>query len=205
MPDAKTNNTCMTIGSIVVAVVVGLIAYYVGTIAALWLAVLAFFILLAVGLWLVQKFCAGANRPAEDVPPVGAPMENRSDDQGAADSGAAVESGAPAAPLTDGFVEDDTTPAVKPATLDAARDGNGDDLKRIKGVGPKLEQMLKDMGFYQFDQIAGWTEKEVAWVDANLEGFTGRVTRDNWVEQAKTLAAGGETEFSKKVDKGGVY
>ncbi len=65
--------------------------------------------------------------------------------------------------------------------------------------------MLNDMGFYHFDQIAAWTADEVAWVNANLQGFKGRVTRDNWVEQAKILAAGGETEFSKRVDKGDVY
>jgi NADH-quinone oxidoreductase subunit E len=61
------------------------------------------------------------------------------------------------------------------------------------------------MGVYHFDQIAAWTATEMAWVNANLQGFKGRATRDNWVEQAKTLAAGGETEFSKRVDKGSVY
>ena len=61
------------------------------------------------------------------------------------------------------------------------------------------------MGFYHFDQIAAWSDDEVAWVNANLKGFKGRVSRDNWVEQAKILAAGGETEFSKRVDKGEVY
>ncbi len=61
------------------------------------------------------------------------------------------------------------------------------------------------MGFYHFDQVAAWTEAEVAWVDDNLEGFKGRVTRDEWVSQAKLLAAGGETDFSKKVDEGDVY
>ncbi len=45
----------------------------------------------------------------------------------------------------------------------------------------------------------------MAWVNANLEGFSGRVTRDEWVEQAKLLAAGEETEFSKRVDGGDVY
>jgi NADH-quinone oxidoreductase subunit E len=80
-----------------------------------------------------------------------------------------------------------------------------DDLKRIKGVGPKLEKLCNRLGFYHFDQIAAWTADEVAWVDQNLEGFKGRVTRDNWVEQARLLASGGETEFSKKVDKGDVY
>ncbi|WP_050522767.1 NADH-quinone oxidoreductase subunit NuoE [Pseudorhodobacter wandonensis] len=93
----------------------------------------------------------------------------------------------------------------KPEGLAAARDGKADDLKQIKGIGPKLEILCNSLGFYHFDQIANWTEAEVAWVDENLEGFKGRVTRDTWVEQAKILAAGGATEFSKRVDKGGVY
>ncbi|WP_424966669.1 endonuclease [Dinoroseobacter sp. S375] len=93
----------------------------------------------------------------------------------------------------------------KPATLSAARDGKADDLKKIKGVGPKLEGVLNSMGFYHFDQIAGWSEAELAWVDENLEGFKGRASRDEWVAQAKLLAGGGETEFSKRVDEGDVY
>jgi NADH-quinone oxidoreductase subunit E len=112
--------------------------------------------------------------------------------------------------------EAQATSAAKPATTDAhagtkpeglaaARDGKADDLKQIKGIGPKLEILCNSLGFYHFDQIANWTEAEVAWVDENLEGFKGRVTRDTWVEQAKILAAGGATEFSKRVDKGGVY
>lgn len=93
----------------------------------------------------------------------------------------------------------------KPAALKKARAGGADDLKKIKGVGPKLEALLNKLGFFHFDQVAGWSADEIAWVDQNLEGFKGRVSRDNWVDQAKTLAAGGETEFSKRVDKGGVY
>jgi predicted flap endonuclease-1-like 5' DNA nuclease len=87
----------------------------------------------------------------------------------------------------------DAGQAEKPATLTAPRDGTPDDLKRIKGVGPKLEALVNDLGFFHFDQIANWTDAEVAWVDANLEGFKGRVSRDNWVEQAKVLASGGST------------
>lgn len=93
----------------------------------------------------------------------------------------------------------------KPDMLDKPRGGAGDDLKMIKGVGPKLEALLNSMGVWHFDQVASWREKEVAWVDANLEGFKGRVSRDGWVDQAKVLAAGGTTEFSGKVKKGGVY
>ncbi|MEM9975834.1 MAG: NADH-quinone oxidoreductase subunit NuoE [Pseudomonadota bacterium] len=90
------------------------------------------------------------------------------------------------------------SPGTRPAALEAARDGEADDLKLIKGVGPKLEALLNELGFFHFDQIAAWSAEEVAWVDQNLEGFKGRVSRDVWVEQAKILATGGETPFSKR-------
>ncbi|WP_294623278.1 NADH-quinone oxidoreductase subunit E [uncultured Roseovarius sp.] len=93
----------------------------------------------------------------------------------------------------------------KPKTMKAPRKAGADDLKMIKGVGPKLEKLLHALGFFHFDQVAKWTEEEVQWVDQNLEGFKGRVSRDNWVEQAKLLADGKETEFSAKAKKGGVY
>ncbi len=94
---------------------------------------------------------------------------------------------------------------TKPATLAAAREGGADDLKRIKGIGPKLEKLCNSMGFFHFDQIAAWTADELAWVNSNLEGFKGRATRDEWIAQAKLLAASEDTEFSKRVDKGSVY
>lgn len=115
---------------------------------------------------------------------------------------------APAAPATPaetpatGDAEDEGT---KPAGLSAARDGTPDDLRQIKGVGPKLNTLLNELGIYHFDQIAGWTEAEIAWMDSNLKGFKGRVTRDNWVEQAGQLARGEATEFSARVGKGDVY
>ncbi len=82
----------------------------------------------------------------------------------------------------------DLDAGMKPAGIDGPRGGRADDLKRIKGIGPKLEKMLHGMGFYHFDQIAQWGPSELAWVDDNLEGFTGRATRDEWVRQAKELA-----------------
>lgn len=104
----------------------------------------------------------------------------------------------------DGVLEG-TNEGTRPAGLDAPRGGNADDLKMIKGVGPKLEKICNSLGFWHFDQVAAWSDDEAAWVDANLQGFKGRVSRDRWVEQAKTLAAGGETEFSKRVEGGDVY
>ncbi len=80
--------------------------------------------------------------------------------------------------------------AGPPPALKTPRGGKADDLKQIRGVGPKLEKMLNEMGIWHFDQIASWGPGEVAWMDANLKGFRGRVSRDDWVGQAKALAGG---------------
>lgn len=107
---------------------------------------------------------------------------------------------APAPPAETG-----AAPVARPAALSAARAEGADDLKKIKGIGPKLEQLCNSLGIYHFDQIGGWSAAEVAWLDDNLQGFKGRVTRDSWVEQAGLLASGGETAFSKRVDGGSVH
>ena len=74
----------------------------------------------------------------------------------------------------------------KPRTLTKARKAGADDLKLISGVGPKLEGVLNDLGFYHFDQVAAWTPDHIAWVDARLK-FKGRIERDDWISQAKKL------------------
>jgi NADH-quinone oxidoreductase subunit E len=78
----------------------------------------------------------------------------------------------------------------KPKGLAAPRRRKADDLKRIKGVGAKIETQLHALGVFHYDQIAGWTGAEVAWMDENLDGIKGRASRDDWVAQAKALAAG---------------
>src|SRR3989338_5484109 len=77
--------------------------------------------------------------------------------------------------------------AGKPQALAAARDGKADALQSIEGIGPALEKLCFELGIYHFDQIAAWGAPEVAWMDANLKGFKGRVTRDKWVAQAKLI------------------
>jgi len=79
---------------------------------------------------------------------------------------------------------------TQPEGLSGPRGGVADDLKKINGIGPKLEKMLNGMGYYHFDQLAEWTSEELAWVDFNLEGVKGRATRDNWVPQAREFARG---------------
>jgi predicted flap endonuclease-1-like 5' DNA nuclease len=67
--------------------------------------------------------------------------------------------------------------------------GDADDLEQINGVGPMLCELLHEIGVFYFWQVAEWSAKDVEWVDGKLMHFKGRILRDNWVGQAKTLAA----------------
>jgi len=133
-----------------------------------------------------------------------------SDDDQKADTAADDASGEEESGDTTGNEENDvleTEPAEedRPETLLSAPEADHpkDDLKRIKGIGVKIEALLNEIGVYYFEQIAAWTEKEAAWIDHKVS-FPGRALRDDWIGQAKLLAAGGETEFSKRVDAGEV-
>jgi NADH-quinone oxidoreductase subunit E len=95
-------------------------------------------------------------------------------------------------------------PEAAPKASVAAVSTGPDDLKQLSGVGPALEKKLHAAGVTTFAQIAAWTQAEVAAMDEQM-GFRGRIERDGWVAQAKILAAGGETEFSKRVEDGEVY
>ncbi len=113
---------------------------------------------------------------------------------------AAKASAKPAKPATD-LPADPSAADVqkfKPEGLSGPRDGKADDLKLIRGIGPGLEKSLNDNGIFHFDQIAKWTTEQVYWADYGLAKFKGRATRDEWVAQATQLAAGEETEFSKR-------
>ena len=110
---------------------------------------------------------------------------------GAADVPAAATT-APTAPASSPAAAPTAAAAApcKPALFDKPRDGKGDDLGLIWGVGDKLHAKLNAMGIWHFDQIAKWTPAEVAWFEAAMEGFKGRIERDKWIEQCKKLADG---------------
>jgi NADH-quinone oxidoreductase subunit E len=75
-----------------------------------------------------------------------------------------------------------------------------DDLKLISGVGPKIEATLHELGIFTFAQVASWKKAEREWVDGYLN-FKGRIERDDWLNQAKALAKGGEAEYIKVFGK----
>lgn len=202
-------STAQTTGSLllttVLAAACGAVAFGVAVAIGQYDLSPAVFVGLAVAVvvWIFLMFAM--NRPAAAEPaapvaravPVAAPVAHPPA-TARTTTAAAASSAAPVAVAPAGA-------ATRPAALASARGGMPDDLKLIKGVGPKLETLLHRLGFFHFDQIANWTAAEVAWVDDNLEGFKGRVTRDDWVAQARHFAAGGTSAHAEAVKAGKIH
>jgi len=87
--------------------------------------------------------------------------------------------------------------------LTAPRGGKADNLTRIKGIGTVNEKKLNEHGIFHFDQIGAWKKSDVEAAETYL-AFDGRIAREEWVKQAKLLAKGRDTEFSRRVDAGKV-
>lgn len=113
--------------------------------------------------------------PPPATPPAASPV---------AESAASVSPPAPTAPA-----------AAEPTPAPAAA---ADNLQLLKGVGPKLAALLNSLGVTRFDQIAGWTDADIAAIDPQLGTFQGRITRDNWVDQAGYLARRDKAGFEAK-------
>ncbi|MER8662317.1 proton-conducting membrane transporter [Mesorhizobium sp. M1148] len=95
--------------------------------------------------------------------------------------------------------------ASKPAAVPkkaAPAAGKADNLRRLIGIGPVNDKLLKGLGVTTYAQIAGWTAADVKRIEDTLN-FDGRIAREKWVEQAKLLAAGDEKEFARQFPSAG--
>ncbi|MBB2973551.1 hypothetical protein [Mesorhizobium sp. RMAD-H1] len=123
---------------------------------------------------------------------------------GTAAAGAAAAAAIPArqavqrvAPVPTGV----SHPGKQPPALASKDPADKDDLKLIKGIGPRNEAILNGLGIHTFRQIAAWTPEEAEWMGHHM-AFPGRIERELWIDQAKVLSAGGETEHSRAVRAG---
>lgn len=87
------------------------------------------------------------------------------------------------------------------ADMPTAQGDQADDLRKIKGLGPKLVTLLNSLGITRIDQIASWSEEDIDRIDPQLGAFSGRIRRDNWVEQAKLLSGGDTAAYEAKFGK----
>lgn len=176
------------LGGWLIAAAAGLVAFgalvVIGQFDLMPAAAIGGVVALVVGLILGMPWGASAPRAAMAEAPAAKAAEAP-----AAPVAAFVSAPAAAAPVASG---------EGPARLSAPRNGKADNLKEIEGVGPAMEKLVNEMGFFHFDQIAGWSDSDVAWVDANLKGFKGRVTRDRWVAQAKIIVNEGLAAFRER-------
>ena len=142
------------------------------------------------------KAVSGATQSVARV--VGETAERRLEAQAAASPVAAPEqkSASGAAAAAEAMAQ-----GTKPHGFAAPRDGKADELELIRGIGPQNEARLHALGVFHFDQIAAWTAKEAQWVGGYL-AFPGRIEREDWIGQAKVLAAGGTTDHAERVRKG---
>lgn len=160
--------------------------------------------LLVLAVWLVTR----SNRKARIVrDESAAPLVRDVLDEGAAPAprNQALIDAAPAAvKVTPAPVAPEPAPvtASAPAPTQPAT-AAADDLGRIKGVGPKLVALLSELGVTSYAQIAAWSDADIERIDAQLGRFAGRITRDQWVGQARLLAAGDEAGFADKFGKNG--
>ena len=112
------------------------------------------------------------------------------DDVFETDEGRSSEDGRDDAPLGEvGGESQMMSDGEKPKGLLGAPQGDKDDLKQVKGIGPVIEGKLNDLGIFHFWQIAKWSDPELVWID-NYLNFRGRAVRERWIEQARKLQDG---------------
>jgi predicted flap endonuclease-1-like 5' DNA nuclease len=106
-----------------------------------------------------------------------------------------------AATIVPQVLPSEPVPATLTAEAAATPDSGSDDLTRIKGLGPKLAEQLRQLGITRLDQIAAWDDAEIDRIDAQLGRFQGRIRRDDWPGQARLLAQGDTVGYEAKFGK----
>ncbi|RWD67113.1 MAG: proton-conducting membrane transporter [Mesorhizobium sp.] len=92
--------------------------------------------------------------------------------------------------------------AKRAAPASGKATAKADNLRRLIGIGPVNEKLLKGQGVTTYAQIAAWTDADVKRIEEVLN-FDGRIAREKWIEQAKLLASGNEAEFARQFPTAG--
>jgi predicted flap endonuclease-1-like 5' DNA nuclease len=154
----------------------------------------------------------GAGAHVETAPrPVrlGEAIREQSAKSAAAAAGAGGEAELPRAPVIEPRADYSHLRSVRSEALrseplpGSSLVGSYDDLKRVRGIGVLLEKKLNSLGIATYEQIANWTGADVERFSQHIEP-RGRIERENWIEQARILASGGQTDYARRFDRGEV-
>ncbi len=141
-------------------------------------------------------------RPAPAKPAPAKPAAKPAAAKAAPAAAASKASAAPKAAAPKPAAAKPAPAAKKAAPAKAATASKPDNLRRLIGIGPVNEKLLKGQGVTTFAQIAAWSAADIERIEHALQ-FGGRVEREHWVEQAKLLAAGDEKEFARRFPSAG--
>lgn len=137
---------------------------------------------------------AAPAKPAAAKPAAAKPVAAKSAAKPAASKPAAAKASAAPKPAA-------SKPAAAPKNA-APTAAKADNLRRLIGIGPVNDKLLKGLGVTTYAQIAAWTAADVKRIEDTLN-FDGRIAREKWIEQAKLLAAGDEKEFARQFPTAG--
>ena len=137
---------------------------------------------------------AAPAKPAAAKPAAAKPVAAKSAAKPAASKPAAAKASAAPKPAA-------SKPAAAPKKA-APTAAKADNLRRLIGIGPVNDKLLKGLGVTTYAQIAAWTAADVKRIEDTLN-FDGRIAREKWIEQAKLLAAGDEKEFARQFPTAG--
>jgi predicted flap endonuclease-1-like 5' DNA nuclease len=148
--------------------------------------------------------------PAKSAPAKSAPAKSAATKPAAAKPAAkkpATKTAAAPKPAAKAAAPRAATPSLAAAKKTAPASGKtatgkADNLRRLIGIGPVNEKLLKGLGVTSYAQIAAWTAADVKRIEDVLN-FDGRIAREQWIEQAKLLAAGNEKEFARRFPTAG--
>lgn len=172
-------------------------------IQANWIVIVAVIAALLVAWWLFGRATSAPRRREykPDVLDEGVGPAQRNQALIDAPPAAPVITPLPGAGILGGVAEAVAVGAQDVVEDAAAQPVDGDDLSRIKGLGPKLQALLPQLGISTYAQIAALSEADLDALDAKLGAFAGRPRKDNWVEQARFLAEGDVAGFEGKFGK----
>jgi predicted flap endonuclease-1-like 5' DNA nuclease len=150
-------------------------------------------LLIMLALWIILRRRAAPDEVAADARPA-APLQPNRPDIIPAQPARFAAAEARSVPET----ASEPAPVPSPAPPPPASDLPADNLTQIKGLGPKIAAILAGLGITRFAQIASWTDADIAAIDVQLGVFQGRITKDNWRDQAGYLAKGDTAGFEAK-------